>query len=129
MKKLTLLFPAGIYSSKSDGGKRQYAVDEGTGDALGQADSLRLHFYTHRRDATVVAALRLYESSLSGPPDIKGKELSPPGGYVIGNNECQMENVLGPFCGRLKAILEVEDDNTTNPMSITLEIGATLFFE
>jgi hypothetical protein len=129
MKKLMLLFPVGIYSSKSDGAKRQYEVDEGKGDALGQADDLRLHIYTHRRDATVVATLRLYESSLDGPPDIKGKELSPPGGYVIGNDECQLEDVSGPFCGRLKAVLEVEDDNTTNPMSITLEIGATLFFE
>jgi hypothetical protein len=128
MKKLMLLFPVGIYSSKSNGGKRLYEIDAGTGDALGLADDLRLHIYTHRRDATVVATLRLYESSLDGPPDIKGKEINP-SGYVIGNNECQMEDVSGPFCGRLKAVLEVEDSGAANPMSITLEIGATLLFE
>jgi hypothetical protein len=76
-----------------------------------------------------VATLRLYESSVGGPPDKYGKQLNDPDGYVLTNSECYLTTVSGPFCGRLRALLEVKDSAVTNPMSITLEVGATLIIE
>ena len=129
MKRVVTLFPVGEYNSKSDGGIRMYEADPGLVEVLGQAKDIRLHAFTERKDANAVATLRLYESSLPGRPDMKGKQLNDPAGYVLSNAECTLTTVSGPFCGRLQAQLEVKDSAAANPMSIVLEVGATLILD
>jgi hypothetical protein len=128
MKRLVTLFK-GQFSSKGDGNTRTYEADDSLTLVLGQAKDIRLHAYTFVKDNNAVATLRLYESSIEGPPDAFGKQLNDPNGYVLTNSDCYLVTVSGPFCGRLRAMLEVKDSAAANPMSITIEVGATLIIE
>ncbi len=127
-RNITNLFPAGAYISDTGGNPREYEMDEGLIEVLGQAASLRVQgFVCERTDATARATLRLYESALEGDTKQKGALIG--SAIDLSAVGSTFSTVTGPFCGRVMAKLEIDDSAATNQKRFQMEVGITLFLD
>jgi hypothetical protein len=122
------LFNETTFISINDGTLRMYEADDGLMEILGQATSIRVHGFVYEKtDANATAELKFYESSVGGDVVEKGAQIG--SAVDLSAVGATFGTVSGPFCGRVKAILEVSDATTTSGKKFHMDIGLTLILE
>ena len=129
MKRIiTNLLGETTFISYDDGSARKYESDDGLIEVLGQASSMRVHAFVYERtDANSKAELKLFESSVDGDVAEKGTQI----GNTIDLSAvgATIATVSGPFCGRVKAHLDVSDSGAAGGKKFHMDIGVTLILD
>ena len=97
-------------------------------ETFGQAKSLRVRFFGHRKSPNARATLRVFETSVTGGrPQEFGSEITVTQVYTA--LRPNPFNVTGPFEGRLEIVLEIDANPPGNPEEFDLEVYVTLILE
>ena len=129
MKRTTLALLEGkTFISNSAGAVRKYWMDDGLIEVLGQATSMRVHgFVFEKTDANARATLKFFESSVAGDVMEKGAQIG--GNIDLSALGSTFANVTGPYCGRVMAVLEIDDTVPAAQKKFHMEVGITLILD
>jgi len=125
---ISKLFSGETFVSETGGAVRTYRMDESLIEVLGQASSIRVHAYVYEKtDATARAVVEFYESSVDGSVDGYGALIG--SAIDVSTAGETLSNVAATFCGRVMAILEIDDSAATNQKKFHMVIGVTLILD
>jgi len=125
---ISKLFSGETFVSETGGAVRTYRMDESLIEVLGQASSIRVHAYVYEKtDATARAVVKFYESSVDGSVDGLGALIG--SAIDVSTTKETFGDVSATFCGRVMAILEIDDSAATNQEKFHLVIGVTLILD